>query len=135
MVIVNGYFFRTFYTHIPFLVYKLAIMNWNTLADINQLADIDALSIDKPILVFKHSTRCSISATALSRLERNWKAEDADKVTPYYLDLLQHRDISNAIADKYGVEHESPQALVIKDGKVVYHESHMGISYNDIVHI
>ncbi len=134
MVILNCYFFRTFYAHIHFLVYKIAIMNWNTLADINQLADIDALSINKPILIFKHSTRCSISSTALNRLERNWKPEDADKVTPYMLDLLQHRDISNTIADRYGIEHESPQALVIKDGKVVYHESHMGISYTDILH-
>ena len=135
MVILNCYFFRTFYTHIPFFVYKTALMNWNTLADISQLAHIDALSINKPILIFKHSTHCSISSTALNRLERNWTAEDADKVTPYILDLLQHREISNAVADKYGVEHQSPQALVIKDGKVVYHESHMGISYNDIVHI
>jgi bacillithiol system protein YtxJ len=66
---------------------------------------------------------------SLDRLQRNWKEEDADKITPYYLDLIAYRALSDQIAKDFGVAHESPQILVIREGKVVYHESHYGISY------
>lgn len=108
-------------------------MRWNTLSDLSQLDTIDALSAAAPVLIFKHSTRCSISAAALNRLERNWKDEDDKKITPYFLDLLANRAVSNAIADKYGVEHESPQVLVIDNGKAVYNASHTGIAYQSLM--
>jgi bacillithiol system protein YtxJ len=108
-------------------------MNWNKLNDISDLDAINNLSKEKKILLFKHSTRCSISSAALNRLERNWKEEDSQKLIPYYLDLLNFRDVSNAIAQIYGVEHQSPQVLVIKDGKCIYTETHYGISYEDLI--
>ena len=63
-------------------------MNWNKLIDISELENINNLSNVHKVLVFKHSTRCSISSSALNRLERNWKDEDSEKLSPYYLDLL-----------------------------------------------
>jgi len=110
-------------------------MNWKNLTDISELEEINNLSKEQKILLFKHSTRCSISSSALDRLERNWKEEDSEKLIPYFLDLLNHRDISNAIADRYAVEHQSPQVLVIQDGKCVYSETHYGISYEDLMSI
>ena len=104
-------------------------MNWNKLTTAAQIDEIKALSSQKPVFIFKHSTRCSISSMSLDRLQRNWKAEDADKITPYYLDLIAYRAVSDQIAKDFGVAHESPQILVIREGKVVYHESHYGISY------
>lgn len=104
-------------------------MRWNTLSEIADLEQIDTLSANGHVLIFKHSTRCSISSAALDRLQRNWKEQDNTKITPYYLDLLQYRDISNAIAERYGIMHESPQVIVIKNGKAIYNESHMGINY------
>lgn len=83
------------------------------------------------IIIFKHSTRCSISAMAKNRFEREWT--DNPKIPVYYLDLLKFRDISNAIADKLAVKHESPQVLVVKNGKCVYHASHNVISRDDIL--
>jgi bacillithiol system protein YtxJ len=108
-------------------------MNWNKLEDISDIDKINNLSKEHKVLLFKHSTRCSISSSALNRLERNWKDEDSEKLSPYYLDLLKHRNVSNAIAELYAVEHQSPQVLVIKDGKCIYSETHYGISYEDLM--
>lgn len=110
-------------------------MRWNILENTAQLTDIEQLSMQKPVLIFKHSTSCSISSTSLNRLERVWKDDDYNAVAPYLLNLLQYRSLSNEVAARYGVEHESPQAIVIHNGKAVYHASHWDIAHNDIVTI
>ncbi|WP_460910468.1 bacillithiol system redox-active protein YtxJ [Spirosoma areae] len=102
-------------------------MNWNRLTSDTQLDVIKEESARQPILIFKHSTSCSISAMALSRMERNWS--DQLGVKPYYLDLIANRLISNKIEYVFGVEHESPQVLLIRNGKCVYDASHMSISF------
>lgn len=107
-------------------------MKWEELSHIDQLIQLDKGSESKPAVIFKHSTRCSINDAAISRFDRDWGLTDAEKMTPYYLDLIAHRDISNAIAQRYGITHESPQVLIIKNGKCVYDESHMNIRVSDI---
>ena len=102
-------------------------MNWNTLTDPAQLDVIIQDSETQPVLIFKHSTTCSISATAKNRLERQWSATD-EEIKTYYLDLLANRAISNQIAERFGVRHESPQVLLIRNGACVYNSSHLGIS-------
>ena len=111
-------------------------MLWHKLTDISQLNDIQNLSKEQSdkgltVLLFKHSTRCSISSMALNRLESKWN--DNEKIQAYYLDLLNHRDISNEIASIYSVEHASPQVLLIKNGICIYHASHTAISAADIL--
>lgn len=109
-------------------------MNWNKITQISELDEINNLSLKNRILVFKHSTRCSISASALNRLERNWNNEIDDlKIIPYFLDLIAFRNISNEIASKWNIEHQSPQVLIIENGICVYNNSHMGISYEEIL--
>lgn len=103
---------------------------WNQLLSIDQLDAITKESAEKPILLFKHSTRCSISRMALKQFEREFNAQD--KVTPYYLDLIANRDVSNDIASRFGVMHQSPQVLLIKNGKSVYSASHSDISADKI---
>lgn len=105
-------------------------MNWIYLTDEAGLTDIISRSQNKPQVIFKHSTRCSISSVALQRLQ---KAKQPEAVDFYLLDLLAHRPLSNKIAETFGVHHESPQILLIKDGKCIFDESHLGISMNDIV--
>lgn len=105
-------------------------MNWIQLNDEGQLNEIVTKSQTKPQVIFKHSTRCSISAVALQRLQ---KAQQPDGVDFYFLDLLAHRPLSNKVAEVFGVHHESPQVLLIKDGKCIFDESHLGISMNDII--
>lgn len=109
-------------------------MLWHKLSDISQLQDIKDLSKEQHIdavLLFKHSTRCSISSMALNRLESKWN--DDEQIPAYYLDLLNHRDISNEIADLFSVEHASPQVLLIKNGVCIYHNSHNGINAAEIL--
>ena len=110
-------------------------MHWNIIDNTQALANIIAISNEKPVLIFKHSTHCSISETALGRLERNWNDSNDEKITPYYLDLIAHRDISNAIASTFEVEHQSPQVLVIKNGKSIFDTSHLSISIPSIMQV
>jgi len=107
-------------------------MTWNKLESADQLTAIKEESFERPVLILKHSTTCSISAAALGRLERNWKQEAVGELKPYYLDLLRHRPISGQIATDFGIKHESPQVLIIKNGQTVYHASHFDIKFDTI---
>ena len=104
-------------------------MNWIQLSDEKQLAEISERSKERPQVIFKHSTRCSISSVAKNRLDKADAPKSADF---YYLDLINNRTISNFIAEQYQVTHESPQVLIIRNGECVYDESHMGISMQQI---
>jgi bacillithiol system protein YtxJ len=105
------------------------LMNWIDLNSMQQLADIKELSKTRPQVIFKHSTRCSISSMAKSRLERNEQPESGDF---YFLDLIKHRSLSDKIAEDFAVTHESPQILLIKNSECVYEESHSGIQMDEI---
>ncbi len=104
-------------------------MVWRDLQTEDQLHDIVRESAEKPALIFKHSTRCSISSMAKSRLERSEIPEGVDF---YYLDLIKYRPVSNQIANMFNITHQSPQVLLIKDGKCVYDESHNGILMDEV---
>lgn len=99
---------------------------WNDLTELKQLDEIIEESKQTPVIIFKHSTRCAISRMALKQFEQQY-AIDSDKAKPYFLDLLSHREISNAIAERFNVMHQSPQLIVIKEGKAVYDTSHGAI--------
>lgn len=107
-------------------------MNWNTLNALEQIEQIRKESNEKPVLIFKHSTRCNISRTTLDRLERNWKETELDDVKLYFLDLISYRHLSNQLAKEFDVEHESPQVLLIKKEKSTYNRSHFEIDYTQI---
>lgn len=104
-------------------------MNWIPLTKEEQLSLILERSATVPQVIFKHSTRCSVSSMVLSRLER---ADTPETVDFYFLDLLNYRTISNKIAEEFAVFHESPQVLMIKNGACIYDESHMGISMDEL---
>jgi bacillithiol system protein YtxJ len=105
-------------------------MNWTSLASIEQIDDIINKSFIQPQIIFKHSTRCSISSVVKNRLDKN---ELPEKTDFYYLDLIAHRNISNQIAETFKVAHESPQILLIKKGECIYDESHSGIYMEEII--
>jgi bacillithiol system protein YtxJ len=105
-------------------------INWNELTDLGQLNIIIAASNEKPVAIFKHSTRCSVSRMALKQFENEFNS--SDKVTPYFLDLIAHRDISNEIANRFGVTHQSPQLILIKEGKAIYNVSHSDIDAEEL---
>lgn len=105
-------------------------MEWISLSDEKQLQTIISESEKKPQVIFKHSTRCSISSVAYQRLQKAQKPADIDF---YFLDLIKYRPLSNKVAEMFGVVHESPQILVIKDGQCVFDESHLSISIDEIL--
>lgn len=105
-------------------------MQWETLSDVSQLDAIIEASKEKPVVIFKHSTRCNISRMALRQFESEFDLND--KVTPYFLDLLAHREVSNGISQRFNVMHQSPQVLLIKNGVSVYDVSHEGIDAQDL---
>ena len=108
------------------------MINWTELKEEIQIENILEESKKYPVLIFKHSTRCSISVTALNRLERNWSPEKITPIKTYYLDLLSHRSVSHQVSECFGVEHESPQVLILKDGKPMHVRSHLSIGFAEI---
>ena len=107
-------------------------MNWIEIKSDTDLEIImeTSFQLSTGVAIFKHSTRCSISNVVKRRLDQSW---DFDETLPiFYLDLLQYRAISNLIAEKFNIQHESPQLLIIKNGECIYHESHMNITVKNI---
>jgi bacillithiol system protein YtxJ len=109
-------------------------MNWNTLNQINQIQELEQFSHQKPVLIFKHSTRCSISRTVLNRFESAFTSLNPSQLDCYLLDLLNHRDLSNQLAIQFNVQHESPQVIVLLNGKTALYKSHYEIDLNEILH-
>ena len=97
--------------------------NWSNLTEENQIAEIIALSSSIPVYIFKHSTTCGISAQAKENVEISYKNTDKP-LSFYYLDLLKFRSISNEVASKLNVHHQSPQLILIHDGQVAFTTSH-----------
>jgi len=106
---------------------KRGSLPWIGLTEMDQLEAIDRRSFEKSQLVYKHSTSCGISSMVLNAFTRGFIYEE-EKADMYFLDIHRSRPISNEIALRYGIRHESPQLLVIKNGTVVAHNSHGGIA-------
>lgn len=106
-------------------------LDWIEISSLDELDQAIENSTARPALFFKHSTRCSISSMALSRLENDWKEEVNG--TLYFIDLIKNRDVSNALANKANVYHQSPQAIVLKNKEAIYEASHSAISATEII--
>ena len=106
-------------------------LEWYNLGSITDLKAAIQYSNEQPILLFKHSTRCSISTSALERLKRNWNSSEVN-VRAFYLDLLNHKDVSAEIAGLLRVEHQSPQMILVKDGAAIFSASHMDIDFEAV---
>ncbi len=104
-------------------------MKWIHITDAAQLDQIAERSAERPQVIFKHSTRCTISSMALGRLNR---AEAPEAVDFYILDLIKYRDLSALIAERFQVHHESPQVILVRNGQCIYDESHGGIEMEEI---
>jgi bacillithiol system protein YtxJ len=110
------------------------VLPWIFLTSIDQLEEIEKKSFKKPQILFKHSTRCSISSISMNKFVKNYNIEQ-EVADLYYLDLLNYRDVSNEVGYKFQVQHQSPQVLVIKDGVTIYDASHYAIQANEILEL
>ncbi|MBL4651831.1 MAG: bacillithiol system redox-active protein YtxJ [Flavobacteriales bacterium] len=109
-------------------------MNWKPLTSVNQIPTLIQESKSESnsgILIFKHSTRCSVSFLAKKNIESDWNI-NSETLPTYYLDLIQYRGVSNQLAETFDVMHESPQILLIADGICRYFASHSQISVKEI---
>ncbi|MBL7900236.1 MAG: bacillithiol system redox-active protein YtxJ [Crocinitomicaceae bacterium] len=103
---------------------------WNFLESLEDLQNAIELSDKQPVLLYKHSNRCSICSMSKNRLELYWDV--AYNIQPFFLDVIKNRDLSNEIENQFGIKHESPQALLIRNRKCVYHASHGDINFNEL---
>lgn len=100
---------------------------WQPLTTVSQLDKIVEDSKAKPVAIYKHSTTCGISRMVLRQIESTYDI-DANQMDIYYLDLKTYREVSNEIAARFQVIHQSPQMIVIKNGTAVYDDSHGGVN-------
>ena len=105
-------------------------MQWSVLNSEEQLTSILEKSFIKPQVIFKHSTRCSVSSVIKTRLEKDTVPDNIDF---HFLDLLAYRSLSKKIAEDLNVHHESPQVLLIQKGECIFDESHLVIRMQDII--
>tara|TARA_R110002124_G_C8663636_1_gene490517 strand:- start:209 stop:610 length:402 start_codon:yes stop_codon:yes gene_type:complete len=110
---------------------KKSYLNWIPLTSLNQLEEIKEQSKTSAVLIFKHSTRCGISKMVIRQFE-NLFEEEHQNLKVYYLDLLNHRDISSEIGVMFQVMHQSPQLIVVKNEVSVYHASHSDITETNL---
>jgi bacillithiol system protein YtxJ len=103
---------------------------WISLQTEAELSDVLEHSNNQPILIFKHSTRCSISSMVLDRFINQW--DKSNQCACYFLDLIAYRSVSNAVEARTGVIHQSPQVIVLWKSHVIYAASHNGISAKEI---
>jgi bacillithiol system protein YtxJ len=106
-------------------------MDWINLNKVEQLIEIDNNSLDKIQIIFKHSTRCSVSIFAKRILSREYSDKIKSEADIYYLDLIEFREVSNAVAKHYKVVHESPQILVVNNKNCTYSASHSDVSFKN----
>lgn len=104
---------------------------WTSISSVEQLTEVIGTTKEKPVLLFKHSTRCSISSMALNSFESRWTSGN-ELCGIYFVDLIRHRDVSNEIASVTGVVHQSPQVVVLRGSEVIYDASHSGIDAREI---
>ena len=98
-------------------------MKWNSLSSIEELNELIQKHYESIIVIFKHSTRCSVSSMALNRIH-----SAPDNTYFFIIDVIKQRDLSNDIAKHFNIVHQSPQALLIHQGKCEYKSSHFEIS-------
>lgn len=103
------------------------------LTGMEELDEAIASSAERPVFVYKHSTVCPVSARAADHYH-DFAEGDASSPPPLFTQVLviENRDISNEIESRLSVRHESPQLLLLRGGKVVWHASHFSISADNI---
>jgi bacillithiol system protein YtxJ len=109
---------------------SISKVGWRPLTDMEQLNEIITESTEKPVAIFKHSTRCGVSRMTLKQFENEYDLQD--KITPYFLDLIENRELSDAVSNRFDVDHESPQLLLIRNGEPIYTASHGDIYADDL---
>lgn len=127
-----GFFDKVFKSERDIVKKEIVEVPWHALTESKQLEEIEKESNKIPVVIFKHSTRCGISRMVLNNFEKEFDLKGDHDVKLYLLDLLANREISAEVASRFGVRHESPQIIIIRDEHVVHHASHHSIQLQDV---
>ena len=106
-------------------------MNWLNIDSVEKIMEIKDLSQNRRVLIFKYSPKCVVSYVMRMLFEREWH-EEAMKMETYLLNVKEHKELSDKIAKEFGVEHQSPQILIIEKGKCIFNASHGKIKVSEI---
>lgn len=106
-------------------------MNWILADSADKIYEAEDLSQKERVLILKYSPKCVISHIMKNLLQKEW-AEGEMRMKTYIVNVINNDAISNDIAQRYGVQHESPQVLVLEKGKVVYNASHGQVIYANL---
>jgi bacillithiol system protein YtxJ len=112
--------------------HELAI-NWNDLLDELELNKVLKKSKSNAQIIFKHSSKCGISSSVLRRFNKMILNNNLDQKQLYFLKVIENRSLSNRVSALFEIQHESPQLLIIKNKKVVFHRSHYNILDDDFL--
>ncbi|SMO59711.1 bacillithiol system redox-active protein YtxJ [Melghirimyces algeriensis] len=105
---------------------------WKEITTLEEWDQALLRSKDEPVLIIKHSTRCPVSADAWKEYQE-FVQENAPKSASYMMvKVIESRDVSNKIAEDLDIQHKSPQAILIKDGRAVWNDSHWHITKSSL---
>lgn len=107
---------------------------WNSLTTKEQIQDLIEASERRLQLIYKHSHTCGICLVTKEDLENNF-GRISKKAAMNFVNVIKERAVSNAIAGKLDVRHESPQVLVVKNGTCFWNESHYSIKADEIMDV
>ena len=131
---IMGFIDKLFKTQRDVVKEELTGIQWESLESVDQLDNIINNSSIKPKVIFKHSTRCGISRMVLKQFENGFEKNE-DEVAFYFLDLLNYREVSSAVAEKLNVVHQSPQVIILYNKEILHTESHQGIDIKKVQQI
>jgi bacillithiol system protein YtxJ len=103
----------------------------NDLTPLHDVPSLDAAiaeSRERPVLLFKHSRYCGVSCEALDELQAHIESRSEATVAYKMITVQTHRPVSDAASQRLGLRHETPQAILLRDGKVVWNASHFRIT-------
>jgi|SRR5699024_5737343 len=106
---------------------ELSLTQLKELLEIDDLQEVWETSTEKPVILFKQSTTCPVSAEAFTELQRLLDSNNKD-IAAYYVKVRETRPVSNQIAEDLGIQHQSPQAFVVKNKEAVWNASHNKIT-------
>jgi bacillithiol system protein YtxJ len=106
--------------------------NLTPLHDVDAFEQAIAESQDRPVLLFKHSRYCGVSCEAMDELQSHIDGRGDAGVSYKVITVQTHRNVSDAIAQRLGIRHETPQAILLRDGKAVWNASHFRITASQL---
>jgi bacillithiol system protein YtxJ len=112
---------------------KGIMSEWEELESISNLEEVLRESARQPVLFFKHSLTCPISARAFSQFKQYLESAESRQVRNCLIVVQSAREVSRHLAEAIGVRHESPQAILVRDGRATWDESHFGITSDRLI--